>query len=400
MKEEGKKEKMKKNKGITLIALIITIIVMLILVAVSVRLVINSNILLTAKNAGEKTKSEYKEESSTGTNNIKIDGMSWEQYFALNNQGKIEKTEDKTPGKLDGEGTETNPYKIESIEDLVVFSNMVNGTGYKLEDGIAVAITEKENFENKNVLLNCNLDFNSKESYVDYTRKDLGVSSELELLTALTTNKGFTPIGNSTDNSFAGTFDGNGKTINNIYINTTEKNVGLFGIVTGKVSNLTLLKGNISSTNMNVGSIVGNLGTGGIVDSCYNLNVNISSTLGQCGGIVAYSSGIISNCSNYGTITAPQRIAGVCGAVATDGQILNCNNYGSVTATGDYSAGVFAMTQSTAIIKNCNNYGTISGNSYVGGIGAYLKAGTLESCANEATITATSNYLRRSHRFC
>ncbi len=47
---------MKNNKGITLIALIITIIVMLILVGVTVRIVINSNLISTADMAGFKTR--------------------------------------------------------------------------------------------------------------------------------------------------------------------------------------------------------------------------------------------------------------------------------------------------------------------------------------------------------
>ena len=48
---------MRKNQGITLIALIITIIVMLILVGVVVQVVIQSDLLGTAKNAGD----EYEE---------------------------------------------------------------------------------------------------------------------------------------------------------------------------------------------------------------------------------------------------------------------------------------------------------------------------------------------------
>ena len=47
---------MKKNKGITLVALIITIVVMLILVAVSVNILIKSNLIGTA----EKTVDKYK----------------------------------------------------------------------------------------------------------------------------------------------------------------------------------------------------------------------------------------------------------------------------------------------------------------------------------------------------
>ena len=54
---------MRGQKGITLIALIITIIVMLILVGVSITVVIQSGLLDTAKDAGDKTKAHYKNES-------------------------------------------------------------------------------------------------------------------------------------------------------------------------------------------------------------------------------------------------------------------------------------------------------------------------------------------------
>ena len=43
----------------------------------------------------------------------------------------IEFVEDSTPWELAGKGTETEPYLIESIEDLVAFSNSVNsGNNY------------------------------------------------------------------------------------------------------------------------------------------------------------------------------------------------------------------------------------------------------------------------------
>ena len=71
-----------KNKGITLIALIITIIVMLILVGVSVRILINSNLIGIA----EKTEEEYKtaiEEENSGR--VTVEGQTYnsiEEYLA------------------------------------------------------------------------------------------------------------------------------------------------------------------------------------------------------------------------------------------------------------------------------------------------------------------------------
>ena len=54
---------MRREKGITLIALIITIIVMLILVGVVVQVVIQSDLLGMAKTTGDKYKLAYEEES-------------------------------------------------------------------------------------------------------------------------------------------------------------------------------------------------------------------------------------------------------------------------------------------------------------------------------------------------
>ena len=64
-----------KNKGITLIALIITIIVMLILVAVSVNVIIKSNLLGTAEKTVNKYKIASEEEGNNGV--IEIDGKKW-----------------------------------------------------------------------------------------------------------------------------------------------------------------------------------------------------------------------------------------------------------------------------------------------------------------------------------
>ena len=65
---------MKKNKGITLIALIITIIIMLILVAVSVSILINSGLIGKAKDGAQKTKSAYEQEQRLGES-INIEGV-------------------------------------------------------------------------------------------------------------------------------------------------------------------------------------------------------------------------------------------------------------------------------------------------------------------------------------
>ncbi len=65
---------MEKNRGITLVVLIVTIIVMLILVAVSVNILIKSNLIGTAEKAADKYKTASEEEKS-GV--IEIDGKKY-----------------------------------------------------------------------------------------------------------------------------------------------------------------------------------------------------------------------------------------------------------------------------------------------------------------------------------
>ena len=77
---------MRKNKGITLIALIITIIIMLILVAVSVNVLIKSNLIGTAEKAVDKYKTASEEEANGGA--ITIGGEKYdsiEDYVNRNN---------------------------------------------------------------------------------------------------------------------------------------------------------------------------------------------------------------------------------------------------------------------------------------------------------------------------
>ena len=103
-----------KEKGITLIALIITIIVMLILVGVVVTVVIQSNLLGTAKTAGDKYKTAYENESNMSE--VTINGEKYasiEDYINNNPMSsikiKMEVTHEDTAVTADG-------TKIKSIE--------------------------------------------------------------------------------------------------------------------------------------------------------------------------------------------------------------------------------------------------------------------------------------------
>ena len=80
-------KKLKQNKGITLVALIITIVVMLILVAVSVNVLIKSNLIGTAEKTVDKYKTAAEEEGKGEA--IEINGKKYasiEDYIEGNEQ--------------------------------------------------------------------------------------------------------------------------------------------------------------------------------------------------------------------------------------------------------------------------------------------------------------------------
>ena len=120
---------MKKNKGITLIALIITIIVMLILVAVSVNILIKSNLIGTAEKTVDKYNKVAEEEGNSGL--IEIDGKKYnsiEDYMA----GK-----EKLPDIKAGErATENSNYNGVTIPKGFTVSGI--STEQKVDNGLVI----------------------------------------------------------------------------------------------------------------------------------------------------------------------------------------------------------------------------------------------------------------------
>ena len=116
----------------------------------------------------------------------------------------------------------------------------------------------------------------------------------------------WTPI-----SDFAGTFDGNNKTITGLTINqSATDNVGLFTSIaeSGTVKNLTLDNVNIIA-NSNVGAIAGeNRGT---VENC-SVSGSVTSSAGvnnsNVGGIVGLNRGTITGCTTKGSVKAESGI--------------------------------------------------------------------------------------------
>ncbi len=300
---------MRKERGITLIALVITIIVLLILAGVAIAMLSGENGILK-KAAEAKTKTEL------GKKEEKTDLERMEELLNESTEGySVEQVKDKDPGVLEGKGTESEPYVINSIEDLVFFA-------YDVRNG--------KTYEEKNVKLGLSLDFNSTKSYVEPYRTDYkkyGYDGELK--TILTSGEGFKCIGteirdgNSQNYSFAGIFNGDGKTISNLYTNisfgTENANYqcALFGINYGTITKLGLVNCKISCSGekcIEIGAFAGR--NAGKISECYSSGIIKSDSLKvtRIGGISGSTNGgsITENC--YNTINVELSIKNGTGA--------------------------------------------------------------------------------------
>ncbi len=182
---------------------------------------------------------------------------------------------------LTGSGTESEPYLISTQSDLEIFANNVNS-------GIS--------YEGKFIKLTDNIECDYNEDIQ------------------------WTPIGDD-NNSFQGTFDGNGKTISRLYFdNSNQIYVGLFGYNEGTIKNVGVVKSNFKGKQA-VGGVCG-YNYYGTITNCYNTGeVSGSDNISGVCGFTFY--GTITNCYNTGEVSGSQYISGVCG-YNLFGTITNC----------------------------------------------------------------------------
>ena len=406
-----------KNRGITLIALVVTIIVLLILAGVSISMLTGQNgILNRASEAKEKTKLSQKQEKSDMTSledliNESVDGTSAEQVS------------DKNPGVLEQDASDSNVYIINSIEDLVFFAYDVGNND--------------NTYEGKTVKLGLSLDFNSSKSYVDAFRTDYGkYGYNGELKTLLTSGEGFLPVGNiigseqDVRKNFLGIFDGNKFLIKNCFINQevrAKKRIAFFGCnMYGETKNLGLVDVDYSLTNYDEeGSIAGIAVVTSDESKISNCFVTgkikeISKGVGavNCSGIITYNNGIIENCYNLAKIQVEvhdEDAGWYIGGIAVNNQdsyISKCYNKGEIVAKGNAKIaeiGGIARISSAKDneIINSNNHGniTVEINAQKIKIGGILGAGSnycvtsIENAYNSGKITmkCRSEVMERLH---
>ena len=204
--------------------------------------------------------------------------------------------------------------------------------------------------------------------------------------------KSWVPIGNRNIIKYRGTFDGNGKTITNLYINASQVNMGLFGYASGStIKNLTFEYANVTNTKDYTGILVGKAFGGSTLQ-----NIKISNTCQikggkYTGGIAGILDGNAYNCVNYATVQGKEKVGGLFGSYQKTGNsITACANYGNVTATsqrvgglvGDFSGGT---------IQDCANYGNVKGANSVAGLAGYVHNGKIQNVFSYGNISATES---------
>ena len=267
------------------------------------------------------------------------------------------------PTGMTGKGTEAEPFVLKTADHLAWFRDYVNDDHLSACAKIADDVKE--------------IDMSTVCHKAD-TEKQVAELS-------------WTPIGNF-DNNYQGTFDGNGKTISNLYINATSEFAGFFGYLAGgNIKNITFDNAKVNST--------GNYYTGilaGYAGSCIFENIK---TLGNCsvegkditGGIAGIAVGNISNCENHAEVKGTKSLGGILGMYyGSDNSITSCANYGAVTGTYSQVGGMVGYFDS-GTIQNSANYGDITGKDNVGNLIGEGVICNLNNVLGTGNVTATSD---------
>lgn len=238
-------------------------------------------------------------------------------------------------GFAGGDGTQNNPFQIETAAQLAHFAKNVNAGNW---------------YDGEYIVLKNDLDLNNQE---------------------------WTPIGNARK-PFKGNFDGNNHTVTGMKISGAFDCVGLFGGCTrhnvySAIKNITVKNSDIHGEKF-VGAIVGRAEEINI-ENCRSIGNTINGETdvgGICGKIGGYSGGKVSQCYNSSKVTGGGRVGGIAGM----GSIAeNCLNTGEITIIREaYRSacggifGIFGDATTSARVTACVNLGKVSGGESFGGI--------------------------------
>ncbi|GHV50166.1 hypothetical protein AGMMS49579_03330 [Spirochaetia bacterium] len=200
----------------------------------------------------------------------------------------------------------------------------------------------------------------------------------------------WTPVGAASGSAFIGTYDGNGKKLLRLQINTpgSASPVGLFSQVgsTGVIKNVGIESGAVVGNN-NVGGVAGI--SAGSITACYNnasvKGSRVSGTGNNVGGVVGTNSGTIFACYNSGTVSGNEssEFTGGVAGIST-GNITACYNTGMV-AGFEFIGGVAGTAGNITACYNTGTVGDSTVSNKVGGVVGVM-TGNITACYNTGTV--------------
>ncbi len=264
------------------------------------------------------------------------------------------------PAGVTGNGTEAEPFMLKTADHLAWFRDYVNVGKTSACAKIADDVEE--------------IDMSTVCHKADAEKQVAELS--------------WTPIGNYSK-QYQGTFDGNGKTIRNLFISSTSNEIGFFGYAADcRIKNITFdnakVKGN---DNCSTGILAGCAG------SCVIENIK---TTGNCsvegkyetGGIAGRANGNISNCENHAIVNGLHSVGGIVGiCFDSENSITSCANYGEITGTEDFVGGIIGYFGEGSLQNSANN-GNITGDARVGNLIGYANICNINNVLGIGNITA------------
>ncbi|MDD3831494.1 MAG: InlB B-repeat-containing protein [Clostridia bacterium] len=321
-----------------------------------------------------------------------------------------------------GDGSEDNPFLIANVDQLRLLSNILQGNCGKSE-----IMFPNQSFTTYNYVVSAHFklinDISINEGLIDFiTINDIG---DIDITKSPTV---WTPIGNEGTSPFKGSFDGNGKTINGVFVNLEAnyvRNAGLFGkIENAHIYDLTIedsycsskdytgilvgyaVNSNIDNCYVNgyavgkrrdgssenyVGSIVGKLECGTITDCCADTMLCCFSPRTDAGGVVGQLNGSVINCYFNGRVVISNfsTVGGIAGQLADGSTVANSYaNYTLVhrnelyTTADNYLvgglAGVLVNTDSATLTHSYYNVVTVDENQEVYDCASYQRINTTD----------------------
>lgn len=215
------------------------------------------------------------------------------------------------------------------------------------------------------------------------------------------------PIGTA-QTRYTGTFDGNGKTITGLTIDSSSQYVGMFGYLDGTVKDLELANVDITSSWSTqpagfVGAVAGNTSSNCNIANCFvSGNIVIGGTNSQAGGLVGKNFGAIFNCQvNNLTITGPSSgnsiyLGGVVGSNSKT--VDDCQVENLTITNGSYVGGVTGENSaSSSALTGCSvKNSSVTGRSSSGGMVGTFYDGKIAGCSVDGTTVATDGVAGKS----